>query len=264
MNAESILRLSFFFGILFVMFVWEFLSPRRKSKQVFNVKRKLNNLVLVVFNTIVLKIIFATAAVGVAVWCQDYKVGLLYAFDIPMWLAIVVAFLVLDFGIYLQHVLFHYLPILWKLHRVHHADMEYDVTTGLRFHPIEIILSMLIKFGVIVFLGAPVLAVIIFEIVLNATSMFNHGNVNLSPKIDRFLRYIVVTPDMHRVHHSVLPKETNSNFGFNLPIWDRIFQTYIKQPKSAHENMDIGVNEYRNPKQTQTLLGMLSMPFKKN
>ncbi|AJC48658.1 sterol desaturase family protein [Allofrancisella guangzhouensis] len=264
MNAESILRLSFFFGILLVMLLWEFASPKRKNNQVFNLKRKFNNLILVFLNTIILRIIFPTAAVGVAIWCQDYKIGLLYAFDIAMWLAVIVAFLALDFAIYLQHVLFHYLPVLWKLHRVHHADMEYDVTTGLRFHPIEIVLSMIIKFGVIIFIGAPVLAVIIFEIVLNATSMFNHGNVNLSPKIDKFLRYIVVTPDMHRVHHSVLSKETNSNFGFNFSIWDKIFQTYIKQPKSAHENMDIGVNEYRNPKQTQTLLGMLCMPFKRD
>lgn len=262
MTIISILRLSFFFTVLLVMLIWETIAPKRTYKQKLGLRRKFNNLLLVFLNTIMLRLIFTTAAVGVAMWCQLHKVGLLYAFEIPLWLTTIISFLVLDFAIYIQHVLFHFLPILWRIHRVHHADMEYDVTTGLRFHPIEIILSMVIKFCIIIFIGAPALAVIIFEIMLNATAMFNHGNVRLASKIDKYLRYIVVTPDMHRVHHSVIPKETNSNFGFNLPIWDRIFQTYISQPKLTHEKMEIGLDQFRDPKQTQTLWRMLTMPFK--
>ena len=153
----------------------------------------------------------------------------------------------LDLAIYLQHVLFHAVPALWRLHRMHHADLEFDVTTGVRFHPIEILLSMVIKLGVVAALGAPAVAVLIFEVLLNATSMFNHGNVRLPPRLDRVLRWIVVTPDMHRVHHSIVPRETNSNFGFNLPWWDRLFGTYRAQPAAGHEGMTIGIEQFRDP-----------------
>lgn len=173
-----------------------------------------------------------------------------------------IAVLVLDLAIYLQHVAFHFLPTLWRLHRVHHADMDFDVTTGLRFHPLEIVLSMLIKFAVVIFIGAPVLAVIVFEIVLNAAAMFNHGNVRLPKSLDRLLRWVIVTPDMHRVHHSVIVKETNSNFGFNFSWWDRLFATYRAQPKAGHEQMDIGFTQYREVKQSQGLWGMLLIPFR--
>ena len=166
-------------------------------------------------NTLILRVLFPTATVGVAIWANPHGLGLLNVFFLPYWLGVVIAVLVLDLAIYLQHVAFHFLPTLSRLHRVHHADMDFDVTTGLRFHPLEIILSMLIKFAVVIFIGAPVLAVIIFEIVLNATAMFNHGNVRLSKSLDRILRWVIVTPDMHRFHHSVVVKETNSNFGFN-------------------------------------------------
>jgi sterol desaturase/sphingolipid hydroxylase (fatty acid hydroxylase superfamily) len=155
----------------------------------------------------------------------------------------------------------HAVPTLWRLHRVHHADLDYDLTTGARFHPIEIVLSMLIKFATIVVLGPPVVAVIIFEVLLNGMAMFNHGNVRLPLGLDRVLRLLVVTPDMHRVHHSVEDNETNSNFGFNLSLWDRLFGTYIAQPREGHQGMTIGIHQYRDPRQVARLPGMLLLPF---
>jgi len=163
--------------------------------------------------------------------------------------------------IYLQHIMVHAIPLLWRLHRVHHADLDYDVTTGARFHTLEIIFSMLIKFATIMLLGPSVIAVIIFEIMLNATAMFNHGNIYIPRKFDRILRLLIVTPDMHRVHHSVHEPLINSNFGFSLPWWDRMFGTYIAQPLESHEEMTIGLNEFRDPKQVERLPGMLMMPF---
>jgi sterol desaturase/sphingolipid hydroxylase (fatty acid hydroxylase superfamily) len=170
---------------------------------------------------------------------------------------------ILDLAIYLQHVLFHAVPVLWRLHRMHHADLEFDVSTGLRFHPIEILLSMLIKFAVVVALGAPALSVLVFEVLLNATSMFNHANVRIPTWIDRVLRWIVVTPDMHRVHHSILSRETNSNFGFNLPWWDRLFGTYRAQPVAGHENMTIGIEQFRDSRELG-LDRMLVQPFRQD
>lgn len=180
----------------------------------------------------------------------------------PYWLAVVVSVIVLDFVVWLQHVMVHAVPLFWRLHRMHHADLDFDVTTGARFHPLEIILSMLIKFAAIVVLGPPVIAVIIFEVLLNATAMFNHGNIRLPLKLDRVLRWFVVTPDMHRVHHSVEDDEANSNFGFNLPWWDRLFGTYRDQPRGGHDGMTIGIRKYREPQQVSWLNGMLILPFK--
>jgi sterol desaturase/sphingolipid hydroxylase (fatty acid hydroxylase superfamily) len=174
---------------------------------------------------------------------------------------VIASVLILDFSIYLQHVVFHAVPALWRLHRMHHADLEFDVTTGLRFHPIEILLSMGIKFGVVAALGAPAVAVLIFEVLLNATSMFNHGNVRMPAGLDRALRWIVVTPDMHRVHHSVLPHETNSNFGFNLPWWDRLLGTYRAQPGAGHEAMTLGIEQFRDPGDLR-LDRLLIQPFR--
>jgi sterol desaturase/sphingolipid hydroxylase (fatty acid hydroxylase superfamily) len=181
---------------------------------------------------------------------------------LPFWSVVIASVVIMDFIIYLQHVMVHAVPALWRLHRMHHADLDFDVTTGARFHPIEIILSMLIKFATIVVLGPPVLAVVIFEVVLNATAMFNHGNVRLPLGIDRVLRWLVVTPDMHRVHHSVEDDEANSNFGFNLPWWDRLFGTYRDQPRAGHDGMTIGIHKYRESKQVAWLPGMLLLPFK--
>jgi sterol desaturase/sphingolipid hydroxylase (fatty acid hydroxylase superfamily) len=188
-------------------------------------------------------------AVGFALLAEARGWGLLNAFEVAFALALPVSLLALDLAIYLQHVLFHAVPALWRLHRVHHADLEFDVTTGLRFHPIEILLSMGIKLAVVAALGPPAIAVLVFEVLLNATSMFNHGNVRIALGLDRILRWIVVTPDMHRVHHSIHANETNSNFGFNLPWWDRLLGTYRAQPRDGHEGMTIGIEQFRTPRE---------------
>ncbi len=222
---EVAIRLSFFFGVFAVMALWEVFAPRR-ALTVSKATRWLNNLGIVFLNTIILRLLFPAAAVGMAALAGDQGWGLFNYFQVPFWLAAVLSVIAMDLVIYLQHVMVHAVPTLWRLHRVHHADLDYDVTTGARFHPIEIILSMLIKFATIMVLGPPVVAVVIFEVLLNATAMFNHGNVRILRSIDRVLRWFVVTPDMHRVHHSVEDDEANSNFGFNLPWWDRLFGTY--------------------------------------
>ena len=260
MSNEVPIRLGFFFGIFGVMALWEIVSPRRRlrtSKAI----RWTNNLGLVFFNSFVLRLVFPAAAVGMAVFAGDQGWGLFNYMDTPFWVAVVVSVVVMDFFIWLQHVMVHAVPVLWRLHRVHHADLDFDVTTGARFHTLEILLSMLIKFAVIVLLGPPVLAVVLFEVVLNATSMFNHGNVRLPETLDRYLRLIVVTPDMHRVHHSVEDDETNSNFGFNLPWWDRLLGTYRAQPRAGHEDMTIGIRTFRADKWCSWLPGMLTIPF---
>src|SRR5210317_620583 len=236
MSNEVPIRLGFFFGIFALMAIWEILAPKR-ALTVSKAVRWANNLGLVFFNSFILRLVFPAAAVGVAAFAAENGWGLLNYYSLPAMVAVVVSIIAMDFVIYLQHVMVHAVPALWRLHRVHHADLDYDVTTGARFHTVEIILSMLIKFATIVVLGPPVVAVVIFEVVLNATAMFNHGNVSLPGGLDRVLRWFVVTPDMHRVHHSVEDDEANSNFGFNLSCWDRLFATYIAQPDAGHKGM---------------------------
>jgi sterol desaturase/sphingolipid hydroxylase (fatty acid hydroxylase superfamily) len=260
LQNEVPIRLGFFFGVFAVMALWEVLAPRR-ALTVSKAMRWGNNLGLVFFNSFVLRLFFPMAAVGVAAFAAEQGWGLLNYFEVPFALAVVLSVVALDFVIYLQHVLVHAVPVLWRLHRVHHADLDYDVTTGARFHTLEIILSMLIKFATILVLGPAVVAVVIFEVVLNAMAMFNHGNVRLPLGLDRIVRLLVVTPDMHRVHHSVEDNEANSNFGFNLSIWDRLFGTYIDQPREGHINMTIGIHGHRDPKQVDQLPGMLALPF---
>lgn len=259
-NNEVPIRLGFFVGIFVIVAFWELLAPKR-ALTVSKAVRWLNNIGIVVLNTIILRLLFPAAAVGVAAFVSAQGWGILNYYQVPALVAVVLSVVAMDFIIYLQHIMVHAVPALWRLHRVHHADLDYDVTTGARFHPVEIILSMLIKFATILVLGPPVVAVIIFEVLLNATSMFNHGNVSLPKNIDRILRWIVVTPDMHRVHHSVEDDETNSNFGFNLPWWDRLFGTYRDQPRAGHQGMTIGIHHYRDPKQVERLPGMLMLPF---
>lgn len=263
LEHEITLRMSFFFGIFAAIAVWEFLSPRRTLSAAKGV-RWLNNLVLIFLNSLILRLLFPTAAVGVAVIAQHKGWGLLNLTDLGFWPAVLLAVITMDFVIYLQHVMVHAIPVLWRLHRVHHADLDYDVTTGARFHTLEIILSMLIKFATIMLLGPPVIAVVIFEILLNATAMFNHGNIYLPEKMDRVLRLFVVTPDMHRVHHSVKAPEANSNFGFSLPWWDRLFGTYLAQPDKSHSDMQLGVDGFTDPRQVSHLTGMLMMPFSRH
>jgi sterol desaturase/sphingolipid hydroxylase (fatty acid hydroxylase superfamily) len=258
-SNEVTIRLGFFFGVLVLIALWEVLAPRRDlttSKTV----RWLSNLAIVFIDTAVVRLVFPIMAVGMANLGQQHGWGLLNNFDVPYWLAVVVGVVVLDLAIYLQHLMFHAVPAFWRLHLMHHADLDFDVTTGLRFHPIEILLSMGIKVTVVVALGPPALAVLIFEVLLNATAMFNHGNIRISLGLDRWLRFLVVTPDMHRVHHSVLPSEGNNNFGFNLPWWDRLLGTYRDQPAAGHEGMTIGLSQFRDAK-CLTLLWMLALPF---
>ncbi len=260
MSNEAVIRLSFFLGIFAVMAIWEFIAPRR-ILTVSKVMRWTNNLALVLLNTFILRLLFPAAAVGVAVFSSEQGWGLFNYYEVSPVIAIIASVVIMDFVIYLQHVMVHAVPVLWRLHRVHHADPDYDVTTGARFHPIEIILSMLIKFATIILLGPPVVAVVIFEVILNATAMFNHSNVRLNLVLDKWLRLLLVTPDMHRVHHSVEDDETNSNFGFSLPWWDRLLGTYRDQPRGGHENMIIGIHTYNDPKQVSWLHGMLCLPF---
>jgi len=257
---EIPIRLGFFFGIFILMATWELIRPRRlltASKAV----RWGNNLTLIFLNSLVLRFLFPAAAVGVALFTGQNGWGLLNYYQVSFPVAVIVAVVTMDLVIYLQHIMVHAVPALWRLHRVHHADPDYDVTTGARFHPLEIILSMLIKFATIVVLGPPVVAVVIFEVTLNATAMFNHGNVKLPLGVDKVLRWFLVTPDMHRVHHSVEDDEANSNFGFSLPWWDRLFGTYRDQPRGGHEGMQIGIHDYHDPKQISWLPGMLTLPF---
>lgn len=237
---ESTIRLTAFLTVLVAMGVWEAAAPRRKlvaSKPA----RWLSNIALVAMNTIAIRLVFALGAVGIAVESQVRQWGLFNQLVWPAWLEVLLAAIALDFVIYLQHVMFHAVPLFWRLHLVHHADPDFDVTTGLRFHTIEIILSMGIKAAAIVLLGAPPLAVLIFEVLLNATSMFSHSNVQMPAWLDKVLRLVVVTPDMHRVHHSQIRRETNSNYGFNLPWWDYLLGTYRSQPVLGHEHMQIGL-----------------------
>jgi sterol desaturase/sphingolipid hydroxylase (fatty acid hydroxylase superfamily) len=260
LSTESFIRLAAFGGILAAMVVWELLAPRRDQK-IGRSARWPSNIGVVVLDTLLVRLVFPVGAVGLALLAEAQGWGLFNAFGVPAWAAIPLGVILLDLAIYLQHVLFHAVPALWRLHRMHHADREFDVTTGIRFDPIEILLSMGIKLGVVVALGTPALAVLIFEILLNATSMFNHGNVRIPRPLDRGLRLLVVTPEMHRVHHSVIPTETNSNFGFNLPWWDYLLGTYRSQPADGHERMQIGLRHLRDEQQVERLPGMLALPF---
>ena len=257
---EMFIRLTCFLSVFTVVVLWEIGLPRRE-RAVSRWVRWPSNLGIVALNTLLVRILIPTAAVGLALIVEAQNWGLLNQLAAPGWLTIVVAILILDFSIYLQHIMFHAVPLFWRMHRMHHADLDFDVTTGARFHPIEILLSMVIKLMVVTALGPPAAAVVIFEVLLNATSMFNHGNVRMPPGLDRILRWLVVTPDMHRVHHSILPNETNSNFGFNLPWWDRLFGTYRAQPVAGHDEMTIGIEEFSEPRELR-LDRMLVQPFR--
>jgi sterol desaturase/sphingolipid hydroxylase (fatty acid hydroxylase superfamily) len=257
---EAWLRLLAFLAVFAAMATWETRAPRRDP----GLERRQRwpaNLGLLLIDGLLVRLLIPTAAVGVALLGEARGWGLLNNLDLPGGLAFVLALLLLDLAIYLQHVLFHAVPALWRLHRVHHSDLEFDLTTALRFHPVEILLSMGIKMGVVAAVGAPALAVVLFEMLLNGMAMFNHGNVYLPWAWDRRLRRVVVTPDMHRVHHSVHPVETNSNFGFNLSVWDRLFGTYRDQPVDGHTGMTIGLDAYRDPRQLG-LVGLLLQPFR--
>jgi sterol desaturase/sphingolipid hydroxylase (fatty acid hydroxylase superfamily) len=257
---EPYIRVAAFASVFAAMAIWEFIGPRRKSA-IGRAWRWPNNLGVVAADTLLVRILFPTTAVGLALIAGAHGLGLFNVVPLPAWIGVVASIILLDLAIYFQHVLFHAVPVLWRLHRMHHADLDIDVTTGLRFHPIEILLSMVIKLAVVIALGAPAMAVLIFEVLLNATSMFNHSNIRIPGGFDGVLRWFVVTPDMHRVHHSILAPETNSNFGFNLPWWDRLFGTYRAQPTAGHEAMTIGIEQFRDPRELG-LDRMLLQPFR--
>ena len=260
LEREAVLRLSCFAAVFVAMCLWEIAAPRRPLS-VSKLQRWTHNIGLLFLNSLVLRVLFPAAAVGIAYTTAVSGWGLFNRVDLPYWFEVLVAVLLLDLAIYLQHVLMHRVPLLWRLHRVHHADLDIDMTTGSRFHTLEIIVSMLIKWVVIFLLGPALLAVLIFETLLNGMAVFNHANVRLPGTIDRLLRLLLITPDVHRVHHSILRHETNSNYGFNLSIWDRAFGTYIDQPEKGHSAMTIGIPEFRDPEQVDKLPGMLTLPF---
>lgn len=258
--SEPLIRGGTFATLLLLIGLAEIVAPRRPLRTAHGF-RWLNNLSLVAVDTILLRLLFPLLAVEVALVSQRQGWGLFNQFAVPAWVAVPLAVLALDFIIYLQHRLFHAVPWLWRLHMVHHADPDIDVTTGVRFHPVEIILSMLIKMAAVLLLGAPPFAVFLFEVLLNATSMFSHGNIRMPLGLDRLLRLVVVTPDMHRVHHSVIRQETDSNFGFNVPWWDRLLRTYRDQPRDGHDAMTIGLPQFQNNLR-QSLPWMLILPFR--
>ncbi len=260
LHTEAGIRLTCFAVIFTAMAIWECLAPRRKL----TVKRPwrwTSNLALVFLNSLLLRLVAPVGAAGVALYAESRGWGLFNEIDIPSWIGLVLSVLILDLAVYLQHVAFHAVPLFWRLHMVHHADLDIDVTTGSRFHTIEILLSFGIKAVAILLIGAPAVGVVIFEVLLNGTSMFNHSNIRMPLVIDRWLRMLVVTPDMHRVHHSWHRRETNSNFGFNLPWWDHLFGTYRDQPADGHESMTIGLKEIRDEQIAERLPRMLALPL---
>ncbi|MFK5925231.1 MAG: sterol desaturase family protein [Desulfuromusa sp.] len=259
MAYEGLIRSIFFFTVLILVGYAE-IKVARRPLTVAKKVRWFNNLGIIFLSSLLLKLTVPVAAIGVAVAAAAKGWGLFNSYDLSPWLTIPLSILLLDLVVYLQHLMFHATPVLWRLHMVHHADLDLDASSGLRFHPLEILISMGIKMTVVAALGIPVIAVFIFEITLNATAMFNHGNIYLPEKVDRILRLFTVTPDMHRVHHSVLIRETNSNFGFNFPWWDRLFGTYRAQPAAGHELMTIGLSQFRKAEQV-TLLKLLLLPF---
>ena len=256
---ESIIRFGAFLGLFALLALWEITSPKRQLLQLRRF-RWFSNLGLIFISSILVRFIFPTAAVGIALLVEKHHWGFLYYLDLPWLHHFFVAFLLMDLSLYFQHVMFHSLPLFWRFHRVHHSDLDCDITTGLRFHPFEILISMLIKFLTIAALGIPVLTIVVFEITLNAASMFTHSNIKIPVKIESMLRWFIVTPDMHRIHHSTNENETNSNFGFFISFWDHLFGTYINQPEAGHINMQIGLNEFREPK-WQDLRWLIYLPF---
>ncbi len=259
MKHEIVFRLVFFLAIFGSVAYWELRAPRRPlttSKKA----RWITNLSFIIGNPVLLRLAMPILAVDTALLAEERSWGLLNLYDLPYWVEFVAGVAVLDLVIYLQHVMFHAAPLLWRLHMMHHADLDYDLTTGLRFHPIEILLSMVLKITVIAALGPPAAAVLTFEVLLNGMAMFNHGNIAIPTTVDRWLRSLVVTPDMHRIHHSVVIRETNSNYGFNLSVWDRLFGTYCDQPQKGHVAMTIGLSQFRDEKRL-TLARLLILPL---
>ena len=259
MEFDISIRLFAFLSVFGLMAAWETIAPRRQQSTL-RVKRWIANLSVAVLNTVVIRIVLASGAVGVAMVAAEQGWGIFNMLHWPVWIEVMLAVILFDLLIYVQHVAFHAVPILWKVHMVHHADPDYDVTTAVRFHPVEAILSMVLKVAGVVIIGASPTAVLAFEVILNGMAMFNHANVRIFPSVDGVLRWMMVTPDMHRTHHSIVPRETNSNFGFNLPWWDRWFGTYLENPSQGHERMTLGLRQFRSPAFLK-LSNILKLPF---
>jgi sterol desaturase/sphingolipid hydroxylase (fatty acid hydroxylase superfamily) len=259
LENEAAIRLGFFLGTLTVLALLERMAPRRVLSTP-KPARWFANLGIVTVDTLMVRVLFPVLPAGFALLCRQEGWGLLNHFPVPYGIAVFSGVVLLDFFIYIQHVLFHHMPTLWRLHGVHHTDLDFDVTTAVRFHPVEILLSMAIKLGVVYLFGLPAMAVILFEIILNSAAMFSHSNLRLPLRLDGALRLLIVTPDMHRVHHSVIIREHNSNFGFNLSLWDRLLGTYRAQPEKGHGGMPIGLANFRDPSRLN-LLHILALPF---
>jgi sterol desaturase/sphingolipid hydroxylase (fatty acid hydroxylase superfamily) len=259
-TLEAIIRLLAFTLIFTGLAAWEVFWPRR-ALVAGRGPRWPSNLGILVVDILTVRIFIPTAVVGASLFAAGHGWGLFRLAELPLSVASILGFVALDLVIYVQHVVFHKVPLLWRVHRMHHADLDVDVTTGLRFHPLEIVISLAIKIAVVVGLGIPAVAVLVFEVVLNATSMFNHSNVALPLRLDRVMRLLVVTPDMHRVHHSIVRSETDSNFGFNLPWWDRLFHTYRAEPEAGHDGMTIGLPIFRDARELW-LDRLLTQPFR--
>ena len=259
--GESSLRLGVFLSVFVIMALAEWALPKR-DRTMPQGRRWLTNWGIVILDSVVTRLVMPILPIGVAIYAANQGWGLLNWISLPVWLSVLIAFLILDFAIWLQHLLSHRISIFWKLHKVHHVDRDIDVSTALRFHPLEILLSLVYKIVWVLVFGAPAFAVFLFEVILNAAALFNHANVRLPQKVDGIMRLLVVTPDMHRVHHSNRPRETHSNFGFNLSIWDRMFHTYVAEPQDGHDGMTIGLDPYQDEKPTQFLWSLL-LPFSK-
>jgi sterol desaturase/sphingolipid hydroxylase (fatty acid hydroxylase superfamily) len=263
MENEAIIRLSVFLGLFTIFAVIEALAPRRPRNQSRS-DRWFTNWGIVILDTLTLRLLalaLPLLAVGAAIDAQANGWGLMHALDLPLWLAVIATVLIFDFAIWAQHLITHKVPVLWRIHRVHHADRDMDVTTAIRFHPVEIALSMLLKIGLVYLLGPPAIGIVLFEIILNGTAMFNHSNIRIPLWLDAVLRQVLVTPDMHRVHHSIHRSEHDSNYGFSLSIWDRMFRTYIPQPEAGHDDMTVGL-EWQDD-QPSKLGWSLSLPFQR-
>ena len=256
---ESYIRLGSFLGLFALLTIWEISTPKRELLGLRRF-RWISNIGLIVISSVLIRFILPTAAVGIALHVEQENLGFLNHFDLPFAFQFVLAFILMDLAIYFQHVMFHALPLFWRFHRVHHSDLDCDITTGLRFHPLEIVVSILFKFLVIASVGVPVLAVVIFEVILNAASMFTHSNIKIPSSFERIVRWFIVTPDMHRIHHSIKENETNSNFGFFMSIWDRLLGTYRREPEGGHSYMQIGLRNFREPK-WQDLRWLIYLPF---
>lgn len=261
MINDTWIRLGSFITVLVIMMLWEALRPNRISP-VSATQRWLSNFSMVLLGAVVARLLIPTGLAAIAIYAQNNQLGLWNLISVSLWISVPITVVLFDCVIYWQHRLFHRVPLFWRIHRVHHADPHLDASTGLRFHPVEIGLSLLVKMAAVLALGAPVMAILIFEILLNATSIFNHSNIKLPVKVDRLLRTLIVTQAMHRIHHSQVVSETDSNFGFNLSIWDKMFGSYIQDAKEGDDGIKLGLKEYSSPQTNTSLKALLLMPFK--